>query len=434
MKGRAREELTSRLAHTMSFGAEMTRLMQANGVGVNELARKSGYTASHISQLRSGKRNPSPRAAQDLDDALQADGVLAELVPAETSGPLASGGSVNHSEAAGSDLSRHDFLMLATTAASLLDMLGTRPFAVSSGRTRVDTEAVEGLTQVLLGYRMLYRSAGAAALLAPVCGTLSLLAEIAPAAGPYGEVIVSLIGQAAGLAGTILMLDQGDFPGAARYLAVAARAAQQSGDEELLAILFACRAFHAAYSDDPHDGAAFADEALRIADRAAIHPRTHGWVAAVASEMHATLGEHTACMSVLDIAAEQLSRPMPSEPWKGIGAFSAAKLTAYRGGDLMRLGRYREAETQLRIALDMLDPALAKHRCTAHIDLATAYAADGEPAEAARHAISALEIIEFTRHADSLRRVSGLYRQVRSSGTAAVRDLGSKLMAVRAAS
>jgi hypothetical protein len=62
-----------------------------------------------------------------------------------------------------------------------------------------------------------------------VCGTLNLLAELAPEAGAYRDLIVSLIGQAGSLAATMLMLDQGDFGGAARYLAIAARAARQAG-------------------------------------------------------------------------------------------------------------------------------------------------------------------------------------------------------------
>jgi hypothetical protein len=150
------------------------------------------------------------------------------------------------------------------------------------------------------------------------------------------------------------MFDQRQFSESARYLAVAARAAQQSGDDELMAITLACRAFHSAYSGDPADGLAFASEALSVADKGCIHPRSHGWVAAVTSEMHASLGEHPQCMRALDIAASHLGRPMPPEPWKGIGAFSEDKLTAYRGGDLMRLGRYREAQAELRGALAVI--------------------------------------------------------------------------------
>jgi hypothetical protein len=44
-------------------------------------------------------------------------------------------------------------------------------------------------------------------------------------------------------------------------------------------------------------------------------------------------------------------------------------------------------------ALRQLDPVQAKHRCTAHIDLADALARDRKPDEAAEHAIRALDII-----------------------------------------
>src|SRR6185437_2606030 len=58
------------------FGAELGRWMQARGVGVRELHRRSGYSAGYITQLRQGRRNPSPDAARDLDDALSAGGAL----------------------------------------------------------------------------------------------------------------------------------------------------------------------------------------------------------------------------------------------------------------------------------------------------------------------------------------------------------------------
>ena len=68
------------------FGGELTRWMQARDTGVRELARRSGYTASYISQLRAGKRMPSPDAAADLDDALAAGGALASSAPAASPG------------------------------------------------------------------------------------------------------------------------------------------------------------------------------------------------------------------------------------------------------------------------------------------------------------------------------------------------------------
>jgi hypothetical protein len=100
----------------------------------------------------------------------------------------------------------------------------------------------------------------------------------------------------------------------------------------------------------------------------------------------------------------------------------------------MRLQRYGEAQAVLSAALDELDPVQAKHRCTAFVDLADACARDRKPDQAAAHAISALEIITITRHAQSMRRVGSIYEAIRGTKAEGTRELGSRLMAVRAAS
>jgi hypothetical protein len=64
-----------------AFGDELARLMAASGVGTNELARRSHYASGHISNLRSGAKNPSPECAAELDAILGAGGRLADLVP-----------------------------------------------------------------------------------------------------------------------------------------------------------------------------------------------------------------------------------------------------------------------------------------------------------------------------------------------------------------
>ena len=211
------------------------------------------------------------------------------------------------------------------------------------------------------------------------------------------------------------------------------RAAQESSDPELMAFTLGGRAFHAAHGGDLRSGTAFADAALDAA-RTGIHPQTHAWLLAVASEMHASTGSAALCERLLDQAAGQLELPGEGRAWVGIGAFNAAKLTAYRGGDMMRLGRYREAQEILGAALTGLDPALSKHRCTAHIDLAGALARDGRLDDAADHAVSALEIIGQTRHAGSLRRVEELHREIAQFGSQAGRRLGEQLLYLKALS
>jgi DNA-binding response OmpR family regulator len=74
-----------------------------------------------------------------------------------------------------------------------------------------------------------------------------------------------------------------------------------------------------------------------------------------------------------------------------------------------------------------LDQTQARHRCTAHIDLAAAYMLGSEIMEGARHATAALDIIAVTRRADILRRVTGLYQFAKLARTAAVRELRSRL-------
>jgi hypothetical protein len=398
----------------------------------------SGATSRRLlaaSKALRGLKPFGPRLARDIDDALAADGeIIREAAKIRTLKQPAQP-HAGRQPVPESGLPRRDFVVLAMTVTSLLDLLRTAspdlPERIERG-PQVDAETAAGLESVLRGYRQIYQSAPSLALLDPVCGALSLLADVAPKAGRHRDLIVSLIGQASSLAATMLMLDQGDYSSASRYLAVAARAAQQCGDSEVLSITMAAWAFHSAYGGDLAGGLGFAREASGLA--AGVHPRTRGWVAAVESEMHATAGDRAAWERAVDTAAGLVSGPMPDRPWKGIGAFTPAKLTAYRGAGLMRLHRYADAQRVLAEALDQLDPVQAKHRTTAHIDLADAFARDGKPDEAAAQAMLALDIIAVTGHAECLRRAGGIYETIRPTRTAAARELGSRILAVRAAS
>ncbi|WP_414943784.1 helix-turn-helix domain-containing protein [Amycolatopsis sp. cmx-11-32] len=300
-------------------------------------------------------------------------------------------------------------------------------------RDGVDEQTVASLEQVVLGWRQAYRTASAQTLLGPAHSTLNLLVEMAPDAGPRQDRVVSLIGQMSALVGTMLMLDMADFEGARHFLTVSARAGHQSRDAELTALALGCRAFHAAYGQepDPRESLRFAEGAL-VAAETGIHPRTHAWLQAVTSEMRATAGEDSSCRRALDISAALLGQPERDRPWLGIGAFGTAKLTAYRGGDLSRLGQHSQAQATLMEALHALDPSMRKHRCTAFIDLAESFARSGDIDAACEHAGSALTIIQKTRHADSLKRVDVLHRKVTMTRAPAARRLGEKLIGCKA--
>ena len=325
---------------------------------------------------------------------------------------------------------RRTFLINA--AGTVAAVLASIEVPDSQRTCHIDSETIEALEQTTLGFRRAYRSAGALSLLGPSHGTLNLLTEMVPRSGKHQDRLVTAIGQMAALIGTMLSLDLGDFEAGQRYLSIAARAAQQAGNNDLLAFALGARAFNAAYGTDPRAGLDYADSALAVARRG-VSPITHGWLSAVASEMHATDQNEVACRRLVEDSATYLEIADPAEPWTGVGVFNKEKLAAYLGGDLMRLGRYGEAQGVLHQALTRLDPTLAKHRCTAYVDLAEAYAAEGKLDEAAHHAVKAIPIVTNTRHAASLRRIQRLYRRMSPGNSNATRRFGEKLVEMRAA-
>jgi hypothetical protein len=68
-----------------TFDSALARWMTTRETGVRELAKRSGYSPSYISELRSGVKHPSGLVAADLDTALDAQG---ELISAAASGQL----------------------------------------------------------------------------------------------------------------------------------------------------------------------------------------------------------------------------------------------------------------------------------------------------------------------------------------------------------
>jgi hypothetical protein len=76
----------------MDFGAALTAAMDSRGVGVRELARRVPCDAGYVSQLRHGRKQPSPELAARLDELLGADGALAALGGDEPPSPGISAG------------------------------------------------------------------------------------------------------------------------------------------------------------------------------------------------------------------------------------------------------------------------------------------------------------------------------------------------------
>jgi hypothetical protein len=88
-----------------------------------------------------------------------------------------------------------------------------------------------------------------------------------------------------------------------------------------------------------------------------------------------------------------------------VGAFDAAKLRGYYGLCYLQLQQPQQAVGELTAAVNVLDPTLRKHRCTALADLATALIQLGEVEEGCRRGSQALTLAMELRHAVSLDRI-----------------------------
>ncbi|MFI1884521.1 MULTISPECIES: tetratricopeptide repeat protein [Streptomyces] len=131
------------------------------------------------------------------------------------------------------------------------------------------------------------------------------------------------------------------------------------------------------------------------------------------------------------IVGGRLEKPVDDERWGGIGAFDLSKADAYEGSDLVRLGRFAEALPALDGAIERLSPQMLRHRCSAHISRAEAYAGAGEVEAACADGHAALELAGRVQHLETVRRVTVLHRGLRSRGTAGIRALGEHLVDVR---
>ncbi|MGV9680962.1 hypothetical protein ACWDSJ_37315 [Nocardia sp. NPDC003482] len=358
------------------------------------------------------------------EQRLRFHGALDAETPGTTLGS-ASDGAVEEVDLVA--LARRGFLLGAGMAA----------FGSSRRTGPIPTALAEGLRSTAEAYRALYRMAPARELLAAAHSHLQLALSLRPAdqPDPVQRHLLTTVGEMAALAGTIHGLDLGDWRTGTPYLALAQRSARDAANLELQAVVAACHAFRAAY-DEPHrDLRAALDhaEAARTLAAQGGSPITRGWVAAVASERHADLGEETASMRLLDEARTALQDPPVSGlAYSGIGAFDTAKVTAYEGGNHRRLGNHDKAITILDAALAQLDPALSRHRATALIDRAEAHRDAHRIDSACADARDALALVESTQHAGTLHRAMTVARSIRDTGTREATDLWNTVLAAKA--
>jgi DNA-binding transcriptional regulator YiaG len=345
----------------------------------------------------------------------------------------------------GSEVNRRNFLrhgaVFGAAMLTPLDWLGTLDDAEVGDRlawalerpSRVDLATVADMEAITAAYRRSYRQLSVQALLPQTVGQFQAVAELLQRSQPVAlrQRLIATAGQTAMLTGVLEFMDLYDFQVGQRHLDLAMTAAREAEAPELGAFILGCMSFHARYSGK-HTEAVTLIEQARDAARVVGAPLTQGWLAAVAAEVHAVAGESDASLHALGQAAHALEQAGEDDEasWIGVGTFNEAKLAAYHGVCYIQLGRPGDALPALTQALDALDPALRKHRCTALADLATALIQLREIEEGCERACQSLALATELRHAVSVDRIRQLRRRLQPwHRNLAVRRLTEQLAA-----
>ncbi|MBY8884900.1 helix-turn-helix domain-containing protein [Streptomyces sp. PTM05] len=401
-----------------------------------ELALAIGKGESWVSQIERGALSlDSMKTAEKIAEVLglSVPYVLAFDVRCPDYRPVPDATRSDDLPAAAVDLTDSDIVLRRTFLSTSAGVAATAAVPHEEHGSGLDSTTMTDLRSTSTAYRRAYRAVPAEALLPAARAQVHLVHSLRPEAQPDRQrrELLRQLSEMAALTGIMSYMDAGDERTGRAYLDLAHRAAKAVGSADLLAMALATKAFVNSYTGDPDGGL---DCALAAVDHAehGTDPRMHGWVLAVCSEMHASLGEERECRLALDRSRQIIDGLDPDPVWSGIGWYDMAKADAYDGGDLVRLGRYREALPCLNAALASLTPDMMRHRCTAHVDRAEAYAAAGEVDAAVEDAHTALTLLEQTHHANSLDRITRLHRNLRQRDSRATRTLAEHLIHTRA--
>jgi tetratricopeptide (TPR) repeat protein len=216
----------------------------------------------------------------------------------------------------------------------------------------------------------------------------TLLRSVRP---PVRQLVLQLAAKYAESAAW-LYEDSGDMRGARHWTVRSMEWALEAGDRLMMSwVLFR----HAEYAAAEGDAAAAAGAAAAARREGGELPGPmQAAILQLEAHAHALDGAEAACLAALDQAHELAASPDdPGDASNGHGSFcTPGYVEMQRGRCWLRLGRPAQARAALDHAIVSLPPVYRRDRGVALSALAAAFAAIGEPAEAAEVATQALGV------------------------------------------
>jgi transcriptional regulator with XRE-family HTH domain len=362
------------------FGVRLRELRQARGLSLRDLHQITYLSKSSLSELERGVTQPTEDTAQRLDNALQADGELARMVYL-TNGEVADAGA--------------------------------RLAYVAKQPRRLDVATVDTLADLLDGQRRLEDQIGSAPLVAPVLAQLEAVTALVREA-PDSDLKTSLVdvaGQWAQFAAW-LSTTTGDLAAGRRLYLQALEWATEAGNPHMIATALSMRGHLAWITGNLR-------AMIELSRAAQWQPASRG-VRALATQQEARglalIGDDDGVDVKLaeaeELTVEAADHRGDEPPWMYF--FDPDFLTAQRGLAQRYLQRHDQAVELLVDGLDRLAPEIRHADWIGWyvVQLAAAYAAAGEQAEAIKALDEARDIAERANAARLRGEVDALTRQL----------------------
>jgi tetratricopeptide (TPR) repeat protein/transcriptional regulator with XRE-family HTH domain len=413
---------------------EIRRLCERDG-------RRVGITAHMVGTWERGNKRPSPLYREKLcilygenaerlgliegPASSEPVSLLAQPSPLGGNGwdmegdgdsPTRSGGAgFEGLEAHDSEMRRRTFLrrMAGATGAALiappLGLLGSEPWermAMALDRPAMaDAATVEDLKTITASYARLTECVTSGSLIGPVLEHMRTVTDLLRGPQPAGVrrqlcVAAAEVSQLAGW----LLFGIGQHEAAQSYYRVSLQASREAGDRALGAYVIGGMSFIPTASAKPDKALQYVKQAQRTATDGS--PATlRAWLAALESELQASLGNAAATRTALDKAERAADDAGDEERPTWIEYFDRGRLAGFAGVCHIRLDRPDEAIAPLHEALELLPESSVKHRSVLLTDLATARVKQGELDEGLRLAGESLEIATRMKGISAMRRL-----------------------------
>ncbi|MFE9127119.1 helix-turn-helix domain-containing protein [Streptomyces sp. NPDC007148] len=314
-------------------------------------------------------------------------------------------------------------LLTASAAAVGLAVVPTQAAAMQPATVAADYEAVTR------SHRRLYWSVAPATLHpAAIAHAVLGCALLTETAGQTRQRTASALSETYLLAGRIEFFDMRDAERAQQTLLRALQAAGEADDPLLGSAVLAHTAFIPAWTGDRDAAVERMVAARTYARRGPASVELLAWLDAVEAECETRCGNTRTALHLIGHAETLLTTGNENATPEWLDWFSPVRLAAFKGNTQLKAGHLPQARETLLGVLDALDPAEEKQTTVVLGDLAAVEAAAGQPDEACRYALRALDQLERTWYAMGMDRVRDVRRTLAPhQHERCVRDLDDRL-------